>query len=351
MTGQADENNRLAEQLSQAKAQANESDVKLKELQAFVQSLATRASVGVPPGSPTSAEPELPTPAPHVASHVRPQQRQETQRKKARGRGPLSCACGSRPATAAPVLPPQASLSQTAVSTVKPGAEWTAAIFDKYAEDPSVSQRILMPVDGAQQSSTERRRLASAALADLVEIVYLPRLARVSRSPESQAPESLVSLLPRSSWSEDGPEWAALTARFGISKGFASGFNREQYFAWDMEVARECSLGAATAATPLSSEHNPKSRWERRSSKTTAAAAAMMTSPLPQQLQEHYRALEAGGEHQLTPTSSCVGSNESLSLPLMPTVSVGIPATFLQDEATQEAVEVLERAAGRFRQR
>jgi hypothetical protein len=354
MTRQADELNRQAELLLQAQARADESDAKLKELQACVQSLATRASVGVSSDSTTSLLSELTSPAPRVAlataatnaetgNASRPQQRQQAQRTKPRRRrGRAGCGCGSRPATATPILPPRASSSETVDEWVKPGAEWTAAIFNKYAEDPSVSQRILLPLDGDEPSSAERRRLASAALADLVEIVYLPRLARAS----PRASESLGSLLPRSSWNEDGPEWAALTARFGISAGFASGFTREQYFAWDTEVARECS--AAAVAPVCSEEQKPKRRWGRRTSKSTATALTL-ASPAPQLLQEHYNALEAGGEHQLTPTPSSIGSSVSLSPPLMPTVSLDMPATTLQDDATQEAVAILQQAAGGFR--
>eukprot|EP01043_Picozoa_sp_COSAG02_P010421 COSAG02_NODE_365_length_23749_cov_13.908584_18_plen_221_part_00 len=118
--------------------------------------------------------------------------------------------------------------------------------------------------------------------------------------------------------------------------------------AWGMEVARECS--AATAPPLHSEQQKPRRRWGRRTSKS-AAMGLTLASPTLQQLREHYNALEAGGEHQLTPTPSCSGSTVSLSPPLMPTVSADVPTTVLQDEATQEAVDLLERAVGEFRRR
>ena len=63
-------------------------------------------------------------------------------------------------------------------------------------------------------------------------------------------------------------------------------------------------------------------------------------------MQQHYNALEAGGEHQYATTPISMESDESLPLPRMPTVSVDAPATSLQDEATQDAVNQLEQLVG-----
>ena len=74
-------------------------------------------------------------------------------------------------------------------------------------------------------------------------------------------------------------------------------------------------------------------------------AETPMKSFAPQYMQQHYNALEAGGEQYAT-TPISMESDESLPLPRMPTVSVDVPVTSLQDELTQDAVNHLEQVVG-----
>ena len=365
-----------------------------------MQSFAARPNSATPsttPSSFTELQSELlPTPAPRVASIVAAQdtvpassapplqEQQRAQRKKARARrgGGIGCACGSRPA-APPASPPQSARGGGSSSEQRrPGTDWVHGIFERYAEDPSVSTRILVG-DGAEEASSQRRRLASAALADLVEIIYLPRLAKLDEGPVPHATTPLLALLPTTEWDEAGPEWAALTSKFGLKHGFAGGFTCEQYTAWDAAVAQECSVcvsaAAATAAASAAAAEKaaaaPKRRWGRRgtTSKSTPAAAAATPAAqdIAQYMCEHYAALETGGEHELTQLweqmttsgsssstitsgASTAGSSRSLPPPPMPTVSVEPTSTStraaLQDEATQDAIASLEAEARRRRQ-
>jgi hypothetical protein len=178
-------------------------------------------------------------------------------------------------------------------------------LFDKFAEDPTCSQRILLVAGEAAGEP----RLASAALADLVEIVYLPRLEKLTQGPVPHATTALLSLLPTSEWAETGSQWAAMSQAFGLAHGFATGFTREQFKEWDAAVYRESGLCAATARAP-------KSRWRGKRSTTPPTAEWLAAYR-----QEHYSALEDGWKNEERTPSSGRGVSESS---LSPSVAVSI---------------------------
>ena len=254
-------------------------------------------------------EEELPTPAPHVAVIAAQNRHPQPEKQQKKARGGAGCGCGSRPPTAGVDRKQQfRQWQQRQESLNAPGQEWTSALFDKYAEDPTSSQRILL-VTGETASEP---RLASAALADLVEIVYLPRLEKLTQGPVMHATTALLSLLPSSDWEETGSLWTAMSNKFGLAHGFATGFTREQFAAWDAAVANECSLCVSTARAP-------KSRWRGKRS-----AAAPTAEWLAEYRKEHYEALEDGWKNEeRTPSSGRGGGGGSeASLSLSTPVSV-----------------------------
>lgn len=309
MIGITEQRDQQAGQLKAAQAQAANAEARVAELQDKVQALKEAAATPI-------VEEDLPTPAPHVAAIAAAQltqnPRRESQPKKQkqnkRVHGGADCGCGSRPTAAAVDRKQQFRQWQQRQESLSaaPGQEWTAAIFEKYAEDPTSSQRILL-VSGETASEP---RLASAALADLVEIVYLPRLEKLTMGPVAHATTALLSLLPTSNWAETGSQWTAMSNKFGLAHGFATGFTREQFTAWDASVARECSMCVSTPRAP-------KSRWLGK--RRTAAPTAEF---LVEYGIEHYSALEDGWKNEErtpTPTPSGEGgggSGASLSTPV-----------------------------------